>query len=1599
MRSRAFRILTMLLMGTVAGFCASSEGQSISFNLSTSKSFSPGEQPTFHLYTHNVDSLEFRVYRVNNPVKFMENLRELHSFGAEAGLLDTEQIDERTWLEKFHDWKNELWNDIRDFFRGQLSQDARHALRDKQSSIKRRSRVVSEAEFAQIPILNQSQLVSRWRMQVPGTFISDTNKLVTPKLSAGLYLLEATDGHFKAYTLLMVTQMALVTRTTGGHVMAFVVDRSTGEPIADAKVDAGIGQKLFGSAMTDASGVADLTLPVDKSAPDNFWVVAGKGSEFAVSTPAGYSLNISGDGKYAGYVFTERPVYRPTHTVHWKAILRTRQGNMLALPKGGAVRVTISDETDKAVFDRKMPLNAAGEVSGDFDLPKDAALGYYSVNVLDPDAVKDAESRFSSVACGFHVEEYRKPEYRVEVRATQKRVLEGATMAVTIDSRYFFGEPVANAKVKYRVYHQRHYWWGEEEDDSPSDAGIDAGVDGTGDAGTEDQSSYSGDEEEEKTGKLDAQGMLVVQVPTHVEKSGGAYSDLDYTVEAGVTDAANREITGRGRFLATYSTFRVHVEPVNYAVHAGDVAKFHVTATDYDDKPVSTKVHVQLSFHHWQDGKSVTTQGAAVDVTTDASGKAEGAVSIGAPQYSGAEITATAAAVQPGTRDPSDQSYLWIMSANEAGWDSSSETTQIVPDKKTYAPGDTAHLSIVSATGDFYALVVVEGSTLLKRETMHSEGNTLSFDLPITSEAMPNLTVSALFLKDSTLYQATKNINVPPTQQRLQVQITPAKDVFQPQQNVSYDVFTRDAAGKPVSAEVSVGVVDEAIYSLYPDISGDMVKVLYPQRSVEAAVDSSLEYYFSGEAGDKSPLLTMRQARYHPQLAQVKPGNEAKPRVRKAFPDTAYWAPDVHTDSSGHGHVSFAFPDSLTTWRTTVHAITADSKAGSTINRVLVRKNVIVRMGTPRFMVKGDEITLPVIVHNYLDSSAQARVSLKVEGLETLSGGEQTVALRSKGEATVLWRLRASQVGMAKLTASAIASQDSDALELSFPVNPAGVAETLAQSGVIAQSGTQAETQASARISFPSGTDAAAHSLHVEVSSSIAGALVPALSYLTTYPYGCTEQTMSSYLPNVIVAETLSRLKDAGGVDEADLRAKMQAGLERLEDYQHEDGGWGWWKEDDSRVFMTAYVVAGLGEGYQYVKLPFKQEQMLNNGKIYLRKALTEHPRMRPELRSAVVYALAEGSTDTRDNEPLGPELDTLWSRRADLQPEALAMTGLAMLDAHDSRASQVANLLSSQAVKQGDLVSWKGSYLPMLDYDENNDTEATAYAMRLLAKVDPARPLLPGAAQWLMLARNGGTWWDSTEQTAMVLFGLVDYLAASHELDSDFTVQVLVNGREVGQRHFTPADAQSGASLAIEVDASQLQPGENSVQVVRSAGDGRVYWSTRGQYFSTKKADFQAGTMSLNLTRDYFKLQPVTKDGRIVYSLAPLSGTAQVGDVLAVHEAINGTPMRYLLLEDPIPAGVEFIQNEGSYEIDKRPGGWYDWFTRREFHDDHAAFFVSEFTGRQELFYLVRVVNPGTFEISPARVQPMYQHGVQATSDSLRLEVPQPVPLSGGAK
>jgi hypothetical protein len=263
----------------------------------------------------------------------------------------------------------------------------------------------------------------------------------------------------------------------------------------------------------------------------------------------------------------------------------------------------------------------------------------------------------------------------------------------------------------------------------------------------------------------------------------------------------------------------------------------------------------------------------------------------------------------------------------------------------------------------------------------------------------------------------------------------------------------------------------------------------------------------------------------------------------------------------------------------------------------------------------------------------------------------------------------------------------------------------------------------------------------------------------------------------------------------------------------------------------------------------------------------------------------------------------------------------------------------------------------------------------------------LPKAAQWLAEHRDGDFWY-STKQTAMVIEGLTDYLALSGELNNSSDVEVLVNGTSVGTRHFGPGDGFA-APWRIRVPAAQAGSSGGNI-TVRKSGDGLTYWSAESGWYSADQHLFQQGKLALNIARDYYLLQKKQDKPTdpITYDLVPLQGPVHVGDIVAVRLAVSGTDWKYTLAEDPIPAGTEFLANSDLYTLNNKPDWWAELFTRQEFHDDRAAFFDSDLSGRREYVYLLKVVNAGKFEISPAQIGPMYQSTVQATTDPATLEV-----------
>ena len=1007
--------LTLLLTAAAAGL-SQSENQPY-FALSSNQTFGSRSKPSVSMSAWGVDSLEFRVYRIDDPVKFFQQIENPHEFGARTPA----PPHERTLLERVHIWKRSLRANIQREIRAQFTESPSARFEKMLPAKSAPSPGSRDTHYAEAPVLNAQQLVLSFVQPVQSHSRWDRVTVPVRVDAKGVYLVEAVKGELRAYTLLMVSDSVLITKTGKGRIVNVLMDRATGEPIRDAKVWMLGRNAELSNATTDGEGVA--TLPIPAGRPDDVRILAHNGADYAVTTLSNYAFSAN-EPSWMGYVYTDRPVYRPGHTVHFKGILRLRTAAGYEVPAGKAVSVSVQDQEQKPVYQKTLTTNANGSIADNLTLPASAGLGNYFIEVKST----VGEGYMSG---SFEVQEYKKPEYEVRVTPGKARVLEGDTVQASVEARYYFGEPVSNAKVHYSIY-RNHYWfplWYDPDDSS------------NGDFGTE-EIDDNGDQVIEGDAELDADGKFNLKFDTTLSEHK---EDAIYVVEAHVTDLGKREVVGKGWVVATYGSFVLNATPDRYFYAPGSQASFTIEARDYDSKPISTPFHVRLFRYNYADPQQEDLK-AETDGSIGASG--QGTVNLTAPADGGSyRIEATART--PEGRTVQAMAYFFVSGGAARRTRNDRKDIQIIPDKKTYRAGDTAKLLFVTGAANTPLWVSVEGRDLQQYKLVRSPDTTAQFEIPVTVADEPGINVSASFVRNGDLYSGNKYLKVPPEQHQLNVKLATDKPQYQPGQTADYSIDVTGADGKPVPrGEFSLGVVDEAIYAVRRDTQEDPLSFFYGRAWNSVATENSLTFFFSGEAGKRR--MQLAQLRAPSRLAQLKPDRMVQPKIRKAFPDTAFWAADVVTDSAGHAHAKVEFPDSLTTWRATARGVTPDTKVGGAVIKTIVRKNLILRLVVPRFFVQGDEVVISGVVHNYLTDTKTAHVSLDVTGLDVLEGAAKDVSIPSRGEARVDWRVRAQQVRTATVTGKALTNEESDAVELELPVNVPGVQLSQSRGGAVA---------------------------------------------------------------------------------------------------------------------------------------------------------------------------------------------------------------------------------------------------------------------------------------------------------------------------------------------------------------------------------------------------------------------------------------------------------------------------------------------------------------------------------------------------------------------
>ena len=216
-------------------------------------------------------------------------------------------------------------------------------------------------------------------------------------------------------------------------------------------------------------------------------------------------------------------------------------------------------------------------------------------------------------------------------------------------------------------------------------------------------------------------------------------------------------------------------------------------------------------------------------------------------------------------------------------------------------------------------------------------------------------------------------------------------------------------------------------------------------------------------------------------------------------------------------------------------------------------------------------------------------VLLQPSGFSTGDALERTVRVAEGASESVAWDLSTTAAGQQSLVAKAwIEGGPTDGVRQNVEVQAHARELHYKGAGEIVGG-------ASVQIVKRNDADPAAGGVKITLSPTIGTALYGALDSLIGYPYGCVEQTMSRFLPAMVVGRSVEAL----GVLRPDLKKKIpeiaSRSFAKLEEMQHPDGGWGWWTYDQSEPFMTAYVLDGLHEASAagYDPNPFLRDRAL----------------------------------------------------------------------------------------------------------------------------------------------------------------------------------------------------------------------------------------------------------------------------------------------------------------------------------------------------------------------------------------------------------------------
>lgn len=1314
-----------------------------------------------------------------------------------------------------------------------------------------------------------------------------------------------------------MSDIGLIAKQGRDKIFVFTNSIKSARPLNNVNVVVyGSNNQVLGLGSSNADGVAEIeyarkefagfipAMIVAKTAEDFTYLPFNSTrvntSRFEVE---GKRINSTG---LDAFIYGERDIYRPGERVNFSVIIRDLQWKS---PGEIPVKLKFLLPNGKELKTFRKNLNAQGSLEGNVDISTSAITGSYSLEVYTSNDVLLGSSNFN-------IEEFVPDRIKVSTKLDKQFLKPADETKLSINAVNFFGPPASNRNYEAEMQLKQKYFAVKKYPKYSF--------------GLTNQRSFT--DKALKEGKTDDQGNAVetFDIPAQYANMGL----LEATFYATVFDETGRPVS-RNNSVDVYTQnvfFGISDDgywyyPLNQAV------RFPVIAVNKDQQVLSgAQADVQVIKHEYrtvlsregdyfryesqQEDKIVANQKLTVNGENSfypfvprSPGEYEVRISIpGASSY----VSKTF------------YSYGW-WGGDATSFEVNTEgNIDIEPDKSAYATGENVKL-LFKTPFSGRMLVTVENDKVVSHQYIDVEKRSATLDLKLTADHLPNAYITATLIKPHetsdiplTVAHGFQNIKVEEKSRKIPVEIVAKKSVR-----------SRTKQSVKVKAEpnsyVTLAAVDNGVLQVSNFKTPDPYGHFYAKRALQV------------DAYDMYPLLFPEvKARLSSTGGD---GSDMEKRVNpmpaKRIKIVSYWSGITQANGSGEAEFEFDIPQFSGEVRLMAVAYKGEN-FGAGESAITVADPIVLSTALPRFLSPGDTVTVPVTVTNTTSRSTSATAKLNVTApLQVVGSNSQSVTLAANSENRAEFKLVAAPaVSVAKVNVEVQGLGEKFTEETEISIRPASTLQKLTGSG--STTGGTTRINIDNRDFMPGSVD-----YQLVVSRSPAVELGEQLSFLVTYPYGCTEQTISSAFPQLYFSDLADLVGVKSGkqtaifnVQEAIRKIKMRQLYTGAVTLWDGEGTEHWWASVYAAHFLLEAKKAGFDVDDKLIQPIFTY--MIN--RLRNRETITYYYNRDQKKKIApkeVVYSLYVLALAGK------PQVSTMNYYKANTQLLSLDcryLLSAAYAIAGDKRKYQ--ELLPTSFSGEVSVPETGGSFY--------SDIRDEAIALNALLDVDPANAQIPIMAKHVADKLKQRRWFSTQEAS----FGFLGLGKMARGAKSNVTGEVRVGGKSIAKVNGKP----------LKLSAKQL--GGTNVELVTN-GDGRLYYYWESEGISTSGA-YKEEDSYIRVRRMFYDRNGGVIGGR----------TFSQNDLIIVQITLDKSysgSVENIAITDLLPAGFE-IENPRTKEI---PG--MDWIkdastpVSLDVRDDRINLFVDLHRPSQTYYYAVRAVSPGVYRMGPVSADAMY--------------------------